>query len=261
MDSDLNSQVYQWAARQLADYDQRQPGTVFSEGVSLSLEDADLLQTAVADLRAKRGERIIGYKVGCTSPTIRSQLGIDHSVTGRLFESESHVSGARLSRSDFANLAIEGELAVELRHEPSEWDFSGNGIPSCVARVFPVIELHHHVIRGERLTAEELIANNAFQAGFVAGEGVAREDLDGDPSLAIYANDRLLDSCEGSALVETISSSLKWLMATMRNRGDRLGAGQVILTGSVPGLHAVNEACRLRVEAPPFGSVEATVTD
>ena len=90
---------------------------------------------------------------------------------------------------------------------------------------------------------------------------MAREDLDGDPSLAIYANDRLLDSCEGSALVETISSSLKWLMATMRNRGDRLGAGQVILTGSVPGLHAVNEACRLRVEAPPFGSVEATVTD
>ena len=249
----------QWAARQLADFDQRQPGTLFSEGVSLSLEEAYLLQAAVADLRAKRGERVIGYKVGCTSPTIRSQLGIDHSVTGRLFESETHVSGASLSRSDFANLAIEGELAVELRHEPSEQDFSGNGIPSCVARVFPVVELHHHVIRGERLTAEELIANNAFQAGFVAGEGVVIEDVDVDPSLGIYLNDQLLDSCQGSVLMETISSSLQWLMAAMRNRGDRLEAGQIILTGSIPGLHSINEACSLRVEAPPFGSVEATI--
>ena len=43
-----------------------------------------------------------------------------------------------LSRKGFANLAIEGELAVELSREPAGEDFSEAEIPACVARVFPV---------------------------------------------------------------------------------------------------------------------------
>lgn len=115
----IASQTGEWATRQLADYDARTPGSIFGEGVTLSVAEGYRLQSAVAALRQKRGERIIGYKVGCTSPKIRSQLGIDHCVTGRLFDSEKHESGAKLSRQHFANLAIEGELAVELAHEPN----------------------------------------------------------------------------------------------------------------------------------------------
>ena len=119
------SQIQRWASRQLADYDARQPGTVFAEGVVLDVAQGYELQSAVAQLRCDRGERIIGYKVGCTSPRIRAQLGIDHCVTGRLYDSEQHSSGAVLSRKGFSNLAIEGELAVELSHEPNEKVFSG----------------------------------------------------------------------------------------------------------------------------------------
>ena len=108
------SQISRWASRQLADYDARQPGTMFAEGVVLDVGQGYELQAAVAQLRCDRGERIIGYKVGCTSSVIRAQLGIDHCVTGRLFDSEQHSSGGVLSRKGFANLAIEGELAVEL---------------------------------------------------------------------------------------------------------------------------------------------------
>ena len=89
-------QISAWAARQLADYDARTPGSVFGDCVMLSVAEGYKLQSAVASLRCERGERIIGYKVGCTSPKIRGQLGIDHCVTGRLFDSEKHESGATL---------------------------------------------------------------------------------------------------------------------------------------------------------------------
>jgi len=125
-----------------------------------------------------------------------------------------------------------------------------------VARVVPVIELHNHVLRGERPSAGELIAHNAIHAGFVAGCGVSRKDACGDPSLAIFADDRLLEECEGAALIQTIRSSLQWLTEIARDRGNRLGAGQIILTGSIPGLIPIDEDCRIRVEASPFGSVE-----
>ena len=250
------------AKRHLADYDAGRPGMMFAEGVVLSVAEAYELQTAVAELRRQRGERMIGYKVGCTSPTIRTQLGIDHSITGRLYDSEKHDSGGVLSRSEFAHLAIEGELAVELLREPSADDFLDDGLPTCVARVIPVIELHHFVMRGDHSSAAELIANNAIHAGFVAGPGVAAPDLSSCvPSLAIYSNDQLLEQCRGSRLIQSISSSLRWLMNIVRERGDRLGAGQIILTGSLPSLVRVEANFHLRVEAPPFGTVEATFVD
>jgi 2-keto-4-pentenoate hydratase len=164
-----------------------------------------------------------------------------------------------LSRSKYANLAIEGELAVELAREPSESDLVGVGVPACVSRVIPVIELHNHVMRGARPSAGELIANNAIHAGFVAGSGVNPKPIRTEPSLEIFANDRLLDACAGSILVQTIISSLQWLTEILRDRGERLGGGQIILTGSIPGLIPIPEACRLRVDAPPFGSVEAQI--
>lgn len=262
------SQIGQWATRQLADYDDRQPGTMFSEGVMLSVPQAYEVQSAVSRLRCDRGERVIGYKVGCTSPRIREQLGIDHCITGRLYNTEQHSSGAVLSRRKFVSLAIEGELAVELSREPDIQDFREDGIPSCIRRIFPVIELHNHVIRGQQHTAGELIANNAIHAGFVEGTGINSSALSGEQSfdtaeLSIFADGRLLDQCLGPALVQTINSSLKWLTTVVRETGivrgtaERLRAGQIILTGSIPALIPIAENCCLRVDAKPFGTVEA----
>jgi len=252
------SNIAQWADRQLTGYDARQPGSIFAEGIVLSVAEGYELQSAVARLRCERGERIIGYKVGCTSPTIRKQLGIDHCVTGRLFDTEHHSTGAVLSRGVFANLAIEGELAVELSHEPTVDDFTGAGIPTCVDRVLPVIELHHHVMRGERSSAGELIANNAINAGFVAGTGIPPDELSGQPSLAVLIDGQPVEHCEGPALIDTIRSSLEWLMQTLHARGERLAAGQIVLTGSIPSLIPVSKDCCVRVETSPFGSVDAT---
>ena len=227
---------------------------MFAEGIVLDVAQGYQLQSALAQLRCDRGERVIGYKVGCTSPTIRTQLGIDHCVTGRLYDTEQHTSGTELSRSEFASLAVEGELAVELSHAPHEKDFSAGRIPACVARVFPVIELHNHVMRGEQPSAGELIANNAIHAGFVAGGSVSAHEVGDERSLdtaalSIFADDRLIDECAGLALVETVNASLRWLTEVVRDRGDRLSSGQIILTGSIPSLIPITESCRIQVDA------------
>ena len=167
-----------------------------------------------------------------------------------------------LSRRKLVNLAIEGELAVELSREPDIQDFREDGIPSCIRRIFPVIELHNHVIRGQQPTAGELIANNAIHAGFVEGTGINSSALSGEQSLdtaelSIFADGRLLDQCVGPAIVQTIHSSLKWLTTVVRGTGERLRAGQIILTGSIPPLIPIAENCCLRVDTRPFGTVEA----
>ena len=249
------------ALKQLADYDRHHPGSMFADGVTLSLEEAYRLQAAVAELRCARGERIVGYKVGCTSSAIRKQLGIAHCVRGRLFDSEQNPSGVTLSRSSFDCLAIEGELAVELSRAPSAEDFHDDRFPGCVSRVFPVIELHNHVMRGESPSAGELIANNAIHAGVVSAAGVSPSRIAEQPGLRIFTDGQLLHECNGGELLDTITTSLHWLSTELRSQGEEIGTGHIVLTGSIPPLIPIRSNCSVRVETSPFGSVEAHFID
>jgi 2-keto-4-pentenoate hydratase len=74
------------ARRMLADYDARTPGQLFMGPVDFTPEQAYALQAEVARLRERRGERLIGYKVGCTSPAVQRQLGIGAPIFARVFD-------------------------------------------------------------------------------------------------------------------------------------------------------------------------------
>ena len=54
----------------LEDYDAKNPSQLFKDKVEINNENALLIQSKVADLRLKRGEEIIGYKIGCVSKHI-----------------------------------------------------------------------------------------------------------------------------------------------------------------------------------------------
>src|SRR5437870_3791827 len=90
-------ELHRVAVRMLADYDARRPNEIFTECGSdwLTLDDAYAVQQAVAELRRRRGEHLIGYKVGCVSPAIQNQFGLHQPVRGYVWESEAHISGGR----------------------------------------------------------------------------------------------------------------------------------------------------------------------
>ncbi len=165
----MTESVRALAARQLADYRAGTPGTFFAdpEQPPLGLDDAYRVQAEVAALRAP-AERVVGYKVGCTGPGTRAQFGLDGPIRGLLYDTELHPSGSELSSSAYAELAIEGELAVRL------------GDDGRIATVFPVIELHNYVFRGQPPTLAELVANNGIHAGVVLPPPAAETPWRGD---------------------------------------------------------------------------------
>ena len=99
-----------------------------------------------AGSREHRGERIIGFKVGCTSKPIQQQLGVQEPIFGRIFDTGRFHSGSRLSHASFANLAVEGELAVRLGNDLVGPAVSTEACREAIEAVFPVIELHHYVV-------------------------------------------------------------------------------------------------------------------
>ena len=82
------------ADRQWRDYRARQPGTCFADpDFVLSVADAYELQDAVAKLRVAAGDRLIGYKVGCTGTGTVQQFGMQGPIRGCLFKSEIRKDG------------------------------------------------------------------------------------------------------------------------------------------------------------------------
>ena len=174
------------ADRQWRDYRARQPGMCFADpGFVLSLAEAYEVQDTIAKLRIAAGDRLIGYKVGCTGPGTVQQFGMQGPIRGCLFESEIRRHGDTLNFDDFAGLAIEGEMAVRIASD------------GTIAAAFPVIELHHFVFRGPTKTLPELVANNGLNGGIVLpydGWLSSRKCIEGKDALSVRINGRLVAS-------------------------------------------------------------------
>ena len=238
----------------LADYDARTPGELFSRPVDLTIPQAYELQGEIARLREERGEKIIGYKIGCTSKPIQEQLGMGEPIFGRIFDTGFFRSGVQLSYARYANLAVEGELALRLSKDlagsfPTEEECVG-----AIAAVFPVIELHHYVLHEARSSGPELIASNGMHAGFVLVEETPRpcpsELVHG---ICIRINGARVGAVEGSGMFARASESLRWLVGRLAGIGLSLREGQIILTGSPMHLFPVRLGDKIVVEAPPLG--------
>jgi 2-keto-4-pentenoate hydratase len=244
------------AERMLADYDARTPGQLVGEPLDLSTAQAYALQAETARLRERRGEKVIGYKVGCTSRPIQAQLGVNEPIFGRLFDTECQPSGVHLSSSRYANLAVEGEMAVRLSQDLAGESLSADECRDAIALMFPVIELHHYVLPWAWPPEQSLIASNGMNAGFVSAEAETRCSALASfaNKLSIRINEVVVGAVEDAASLTCPIESLRWLAGRLAPFGLQLCKGQVILTGSPLRLFPVAPGDRIVVEAPPFGA-------
>lgn len=239
------------ARQMLADYDARKPGLCTSEPLHITIAESYELQSAIAFQRELRGETIIGYKVGCTSRQIQAQLGVNEPIFGRLFAQESHPSGSSLSAAAFANLAVEGELAVRLGRNLSGPCITLEDCHEAIKATFAVIELHHYVLPPAWPRPQWLIASGGLHAGFIE----SKADTPDNPmaqSITLRVNHNVVGTVNDETGLVSPSRSLLWLASRLRDFGLQLKAGQLILTGSPLPLFPVGPGDRILVEAHPL---------
>src|SRR5919106_5679593 len=111
----LSNSLQALALRQWRDYQWAMPGGAFADPeLSITLEEAYAVQMEVARLRCAAGDAVAGYKVGCIGPGMIRQFGMSGPIHARLFRSEIRNSGDTLRYITYANLAIEGEMALRV---------------------------------------------------------------------------------------------------------------------------------------------------
>jgi 2-keto-4-pentenoate hydratase len=239
----------------LAHYDARAQSALFGEPIDLSIDKAYAIQAKIARLRTERGERIIGFKVGCTSPAIQKQLGVKEPIFGRIFESECQPSGVSLAWSRYANLAIEGELAVRLARDLPAEPLADAEYAEAIGSVFPVIELHHYVRPQNVHPGAGLIASGGMHAGFVYAEyetAVTRR-LPLVEDIEVIIDQHSVGKTAGPWTMGSPAATLRWLSARLGASGLGLARGDVILTGSALPLYPVGRGSQIEALAGGLG--------
>lgn len=253
--------IHEIAIRLLDEYDNNKSESIWNgPNFKLSLADAYDVQFEIANMRQLRGEHIAGYKIGCISKTMQTQLGVDHPVFGHVWDTEIHRSGVGLGLGDFDCLAIEGEFAIRLRDDaPSSTWLQNNR--DVLTEPSVAIELHNYKFKGSKSNiAAELISKNTIHAGIViADDEIGLKPSKNKSMLSVYRNSICLGESIADHSQDGALSIVAALSEHLESRGLSLKKNQLILTGSPLPLWEVEAGDEISVLTDGLPKVTCTI--
>ena len=242
----------------LEDYDSKNPSSIFKDKIKITNEDALIIQLNVARLREKRGEEIIGYKIGCVSKDTQKKMGFTQPACGYLWKSELHNSGVILNRKDYTNPAMEAEFGVilnrDLKPELASFDY----ILESIAGIYTVIEIHNLVFYGNEPYGAELLANNAIHAGVILGSETKLPSDKTETDLKLIYDKEVIDTWVNKIWPLDMLSEIEWLVKEQSKKNNYLKKGDLILTGAYGFPMPINDKKLVEVTSSAFGNVTAT---
>ena len=242
----------------LEDYDAKNPSQLFKDKVVINNENALLIQSKVADLRLKRGEEIIGYKIGCVSKDTQKKMGFTHPASGFLWNSELHKTGVELNKKDYFNPAMEAEFGVILNRDINPDLVSFDYILESVQSIYPLIEIHNLVFNGDAPNGAELLANNAIHAGVILGPENKVPNSNEITDLKLIYDNEVVDKWIDKKWPFDMLGEIEWLVKDKAKTNNILKKNDLILTGAYGFPVPINEKKLIEVTSSAFGDVSST---
>ena len=199
----------------------------------LTLDDAYRVQLALIARRAgEPGKRRIGWKVGLTAKAIQEQFGVHEPVFGCLLAEGRAHSGEVFLGSALIKPGFENELCMTLARDVAPGADRAT-VAAAVASIAPALEIIE--TRGDLTKQLALaLADNAQQKAFVVGAPVAPVDAPDLPSVQarVLINGAEVARGTGDAVLGHPYDALAWLAGKLAEFGERLAAGDVVMSGS-----------------------------
>ncbi|HKX67485.1 MAG TPA: fumarylacetoacetate hydrolase family protein [Intrasporangium sp.] len=221
------------------------------------LDAAYAVQRRLADRRSAAGARVVGRKIGLTSPAVQAQLGVDQPDFGVLFD-DMDVSGiSAVPAGTLLQPRAEAEVAFVLGADLDGPDLSIDSVRAAVDHAVAAIEIVDSRVAGWDIRITDTIADNGSSGLFVLGDQrVSLEQFQpAAVTMTMYADDLLVSEGTGAACLDDPLNALLWLARTAQQVGDPLRAGQVVLSGALGPMHSVTPGSTVRAEISSLGTV------
>ncbi|MGH1354751.1 MAG: 2-oxo-hept-4-ene-1,7-dioate hydratase [Thalassovita sp.] len=248
-----------WQAEQSG----QQIGLLSLKYAGMTMDDAYAVQAALIARRKAVGRKVIGWKIGLTSKAMQSALNIDIPDSGVLMDDMVFVNGGVVPKGRFIQPRIEAEIAFVMKSPLAGAHVTAEDVIAATDYVTPSIEiLDTRVLRADPTTGKtriitDTISDNAANAGIVLGDekhAIDAQDLRWVGAI-VSKNGEVEETGLGAGVLNDPVQGIVWLARRMDQYGQRIEAGQVILSGSF--IRPVESPSGAVIEADfgPFGGV------
>ena len=223
----------------------------------IEVDDAYRISRAFMSLREAAGERVIGKKIGVTSPAVQEMLGIDQPDFGFLTDAMWCRDGVVDTASLIAPRA-EAEIAFRLNGDLKGPGVTPADVLAATDSVMACFEIVDSRIRDWRIGICDTIADNASCGVFILGsEPVPASGRQlKDVQVRVTKNGEFLSEGTGASVQGAPENAVAWLANTLGEYGIPLQAGEVILSGSLVPLANATAGDVFQLSMPGLGEAQ-----
>lgn len=216
----------------------------------MTMEDGYRINRAWMKIKAAKGRKVIGHKIGLTSRAMQISSNIDEPDYGTLLDTMLYTCKAgevlEIPAKNFIAPRVEVELAFILKHELRGPNITVQNVLDATDCVTPAVEIiDARIEQFDRETKKprkvfDTISDNAANGGIVIG------DITTDARYRIDAHATKLPwvgaICRYNGVVEETGLAagvqghpavgIAWLANKLAPWGEHLAAGEIVLAGS-----------------------------
>jgi 2-keto-4-pentenoate hydratase len=213
------------------------------------VEAAYAVQLVLNEARQAAGARIVGRKIGLTSPAVQQQLGVEQPDFGVLFDDMAVADGGEIQVSRLLQPKVEAEIAFVLDADLDD-DVSPEGLRAAVDHAMVALEIVDSRIERWDISLADTVADNASSGLFVMGSRKLRlhEFVPRETTMTLAVDGVTVSTGSGTACLGDPLDALAWLAKTARDFGEPLRAGHIVLSGALGPMVPIQPGTQVRAE-------------
>ncbi|MET8408496.1 fumarylacetoacetate hydrolase family protein [Streptomyces sp. NPDC005195] len=229
---------------------------LFPDGDTAS---AYAVQRINIERRLTAGRRIVGRKIGLTSPAVQRQLGVEQPDFGALLSDMAVADGGIVPHGRLLQPKVEAEVALVLGSGLPHRESTAADVMRAVDFALPALEIVDSRIAEWDIAFTDTVCDNASAGLFVLGSRpVPLTSLDlRSVRMTLLRGGEKVSEGKGTDCLDSPLNAAVWLASTLAGLGDPLQAGDIVLTGALGPMVTARPGDAFEARISGLGSVRA----
>ncbi|NDZ78628.1 2-keto-4-pentenoate hydratase [Streptomyces sp. SID10853] len=209
--------------------------------------------------RTAQGRRVVGRKIGLTSPSVQRQLGVDRPDYGALLSDMAVSDGGVIPAGRLLQPKVEAEVALVLGADLTHPEPTVADVLRATEFALPALEIVDSRIAAWDISIVDTIADNASSGLFVlGGVPVPLHSVDlRSVRMTLTRDGEQVSEGRGSDCLGGPLNAAVWLASALAAVGDPLRAGDIVLTGALGRMAVASPGDTFEARISGLGSVQA----